>query len=189
MIEFSCPCCNERYQLDGDALPDGMKFECGKCGKKVIHKGNKLIIFAFEVSRGEQSHIAACPHCSIRYEFPYDSTGICQCPNCSGDFFIHRKLPTLPAAPATAEPVPQQQIAEESCATAGEYVNDAASAESYATEVNYSNGNPVLNFNHTSTGQPVMQNIQPLNFKVGMPREKSGLSGFFISIAEKLCRN
>lgn len=182
MVNFTCPGCKEPYTIEGDSLRDGTRLYCSKCGRKLLFSDNEVYSLAFEVTAGEEKRIVACPYCFTNFEFVNDDAGFFQCSACENIFVVGEKLPPMPAIGEETVEVSEPAISEPAM---------SGIQEPPASEVSFAAGNPLLRFKETL--KETVPELPALsvnkNLKVGIARETSGISGFFISVAEKLCRS
>ena len=182
MILFDCPGCGNSYELNGETLPVGSKMYCSSCGKKLINLEDGLAVIAYEISENGMEHDIACPHCYSQYGFAKDCSGLFGCAVCGKNFYVCQDLPSLPEGIVYEEDeVPVEEV------PAPEY--SAPVEEVPAPE--QTGGNPLLNFQNEAKSliTEVSGSVFNPGLKVGVKREKSGIMGKFISIAEKLCKN
>ena len=184
MENFVCPYCEKNYPLQDGSIEVGAKFFCKSCGKKaIIMENGESAIFAFDAAAGEENLITACPFCFSKYEFPSDTKGLFLCSECEKTFFVSESMPQLPQM--DNEPA----YADISTAKTEENVPAEKHLETEKVESVGNDRNPLLLFANDAKNMlsDISTTIPLQNVKVGISREKSGVFGIFINIAEKLC--
>lgn len=173
MVTVKCPCCGASYTADG-AFEDGQRLLCERCGKKHFCFQGELIPISPEIPRPKETvRQTECPYCATAFEWQNDDEGEYSCPECGKIFHLGPRLQYAEREDAPREDTEPEDAPREDAVSAG---RDAASA-------------PLLRFagETAAEAEPILAPNPRL--KVGLPRERSGIGGIFIGIAEKLCGN
>ncbi|MBQ9501558.1 MAG: hypothetical protein IJU70_05330 [Lentisphaeria bacterium] len=193
MVTLVCPCCGENYSFDGD-IPDGQKFYCAKCRRKHICLNGSLIPFIRELPGRDNMRRAECPYCANHIAFDDSVRGEYFCPSCGRPFYVSDERDShISPELDELDPVPQIRFTEESLEPVREIqFQDVETPETQFQGVVFPE-EPVqttglLAF-EDSGGENIRHSPEPPRIKIGLPRSRSGLSGVFIGIAEKLCGN
>ena len=87
-----CPCC--QFQCETEIpLEETQHVLCPRCKRKHIKINGAFLPLLVELSRKNDLHRGACPHCGAHYEFDDDVNSAFICPECQKEFFVERVIP------------------------------------------------------------------------------------------------
>ena len=200
MMVIDCPCCGEKYYSENDFI-ENQRFVCEKCNKKFVFFDNHFVPYIVENLITATEYIGRCPFCGQKYSFDANYRGIIFCRACNNDFYVGEqseihinpvaedtliitggeptfKIDEVPASPEVEDIVEPVRI-------------EPAPVEFAAVESeSSSNDTPLVNFDTEDIADDSRLDISEfVNIKIGQKRSRAGVSGFFIGIAERLCRN
>ncbi len=128
MYELTCPCCGEKYKVD-EKPQIGRKVFCGRCRRKHIFYGDKLVPFAFDLSSGEVARRIACPTCRSHFLINKGDAGEYSCVACGALFYV-----SLMPESKGSEPKPATSAVPSGTGTAAADASGSPSAEKNSTE-------------------------------------------------------
>ena len=89
MNTIICPCC--QFQCETEfALEESQHVLCPRCKRKHIKVKEGFLPLLLELSRKNDLHRGACPHCGAHYEFDDDVNSAFICPECKKEFFVEK---------------------------------------------------------------------------------------------------
>ena len=206
MTKLFCPCCGEIYNVGIEVQP-GRKILCGKCQHKHIYYNYIMVPFAVELTPKDDQRRIACPSCRQHFYIDNFNLGEYACPQCNTLFYVSEKpevfapgvqlrmsSPETPAAPEDIAIVPQALPPESFTGHVTEPLLEIPLDLKSADTVVFTDdkadqtvpGGNVIKFNDDSP-QISLEEQARINVKVGLKRERSGLRGMLINIAEKFC--
>ena len=206
MTKLFCPCCGEIYNVGIEVQP-GRKILCGKCQHKHIYYNYIMVPFAVELTPKDDQRRIACPSCRQHFYIDNFNLGEYACPQCNTLFYVSEKpevfapgvqlrmsSPETPAAPEDIAIVPQALPPESFTGHVTEPLLEIPLDLKSADTVVFTDdkadqtvpGGNVIKFNDEPP-QISLEEQACINVKVGLKRERSGLRGMLINIAEKLC--